>query len=308
MDEFELIRHYFGRAHGHGAGVIVGIGDDGAILEPSPGRQLVNVIDTIVEGVHFPPGRSPADIAYRAVAINLSDIAAMGAVPRWMTLALSMPASSDEWLQAFSGGLFAAAEEFSVELVGGDTTRANELVVSVQITGEVDADSALRRDGATAGDTIYVTGTVGDAAAGLQGLRTGNSVKELIARFARPSARVEYGQALAGVASACIDVSDGLYADLSKLLAASELGAGIELAKLPISAALAENYSSEEQRNLALGGGDDYELCFTASRALPDPGMVRVTGIGTVTEAPGIVCRLDGDVVPFDDTGYRHFQ
>lgn len=308
MDEFDLIRRYFDRASGEGSGVAVGIGDDGAVLETSPGKDVVKVIDTMVEGVHFPAGMSPADIGYRAVAINLSDVAAMGAVPRWMTLALSMPVASEEWLEGFAEGLFHAASEFDVVLVGGDTTRAPQTVVSVQVTGEVNAGKALRRDGAQVGDTVFVTGTVGDAAAGLHGLLNGRPVRELVARFARPSARVAYGQALSGVASAAIDVSDGLYADLRKLLSASGVGAEIDLAALPLSDALVDNFTGERQRSFALGGGDDYELCFTSPAAAPDPGVMRVTAIGTVTANTDLVCRDGDEIVPFDDSGYRHFQ
>lgn len=307
MDEFELIRRYFDRAS-KDVGVSVGIGDDGAVLEPTPGREVVNVIDTMVEGVHFPRGMNPVDIGYRIVAINLSDIAAMGAVPRWMTLALSLPAAGEDWLEGFSEGLFTAATEFDVALVGGDTTSATELVVSVQVTGEIDEGKAIQRSGAVVGDTVYVTGTVGDAAAGLHGLLNGRPVKELVNRFARPSARVAWGQSLVGVASAAIDVSDGLFADLRKLTFASGVGAEVDIARLPISDALAENFTLERQRSFALGGGDDYELCFTSSARLPDPGIMPVTAIGTITEATDLVCRLDGEIVPFDDSGYRHFQ
>lgn len=307
MDEFALIRRYFDRAI-QATGVRTGIGDDGAVLAPTPATELVTVIDTLVEGVHFPTGFSPSDIGYRVVAVNLSDIAAMGASPRWMTLALSLQTAAEDWLEAFSEGMFAAAIEHNVALVGGDTTHASQVVATVQITGEVEEGAAILRSGAKAGDTVYVTGTVGDAAAGLYGLINGEPVKQLVSRFARPSARVRYGQALVGIANAAIDLSDGLYGDLNKLLIASGVGAEIDIARLPISHALGDNFSLERQRSFALGGGDDYELCFTASGELPDSGIMPVTAIGTVTEATGLVCKLGGDIVPFDDSGYRHFQ
>ncbi len=307
MDEFALIRRYFDRAI-QATGVRTGIGDDGAVLAPTPATELVTVIDTLVEGVHFPTGFSPSDIGYRVVAVNLSDIAAMGASPRWMTLALSLQTAAEDWLEAFSEGMFAAAIEHNVALVGGDTTHASQVVATVQITGEVEEGAAILRSGAKAGDTVYVTGTVGDAAAGLYGLINGEPVKQLVSRFARPSARVRYGQALVGIANAAIDLSDGLYGDLNKLLIASGVGAEIDVARLPISHALGDNFSLERQRSFALGGGDDYELCFTASGELPDSGIMPVTAIGTVTEATGLVCKLGGDIVPFDDSGYRHFQ
>ena len=307
MDEFELIRRYFERA-GQPDGVVVGVGDDGAVLEPTPGKYQVTVVDTLVEGVHYPRDMNPSDVGYRAVAVNLSDIAAMGAKPRWMTLALSLANPNAPWLDAFAEGLYAAAVEHGVALVGGDTTSAPQVVTSVQVTGEIDPGSALLRSGARPGDTIYVTGTVGDAAAGLHGLLSGRPVKELVARFARPSARVAYGQALTGRASAAIDVSDGLHGDLAKLLRASGVGADLDLAALPLSEALVDNYATERATAFALGGGDDYELCFTASGEVPDPGVMPLTAIGTVTAGHELICRRDGEIVPFDDSGYRHFQ
>lgn len=307
MDEFELIRRYFDRA-GQPDGVVIGVGDDGAVLEPTPGKHQVTVVDTLVEGVHYPRDMNPADVGYRAVAVNLSDIAAMGARPRWMTLALSLASANAPWLDAFAEGLYAAAVEHGVALVGGDTTSAPQVVTSVQITGEIEPGCALLRSGARPGDTIYVTGTVGDAAAGLHGLLAGRPVKELVARFTRPSARVSFGQALVGVATAAIDLSDGLHGDLAKLLTASGVGADLDLAALPLSDALVDNYATERATSFALGGGDDYELCFTASGEVPDPGIMPLTAIGTVTESRELVCRRDGEIVPFDDSGYRHFQ
>ncbi len=306
MDEFELIRRYFDRAEQR-PDIALGIGDDGAVITPGPGLQQVAVIDTLVEGVHFPEGYNPADIGYRVVAVNLSDIAAMGARPSWMTLALSLPQTDPDWLESFSEGLLAAATEFDVVLVGGDTTRAPQVVATVQVVGEIEAGRAIRRSGAMPGDTVYVTGTLGDAAAGLHGLQTGQPVRQLVDRFARPSARVSWGRSLVGVASAAIDVSDGFYGDLGKLLRASGVGAEIDLACLPLSESLAANFAVDEQRRFAMSGGDDYELCFTASAALPDPGILRVTAVGTVTGNPEIVVRLGDEVVPYTDRGYLHF-
>lgn len=307
MDEFDLIRRFFDRAS-TSDDVVVGIGDDGAVLQPAAGHEQVVVIDTLVEGVHFPKHFNPTDIGYRIVAVNLSDIAAMGATPLWMTLALSMPSANEEWLTAFAEGLHLAAAEHSVTLVGGDTTSAPQVVATVQISGEVPAGQALLRSGAKAGDTLYVTGTVGDAAAGLDGLIHGRPVKTLVNRFARPTARVEYGKKLRGVASSAIDVSDGLYGDLKKLAFASGVGAAIDLEKLPVSDALSDNYAPERVLSLALGGGDDYELLFTSSGPLPDPGVMLVTPIGTVTESRDLILRLGNEIVPYDDSGYRHFQ
>ncbi len=307
MDEFELIQRYFVRAD-DGAGVIAGIGDDGAVLQPSPGRELVMVIDTLVEGTHFPEEISPADLGYRAVAVNLSDIAAMGARPLWMTLALTMPPTSGEWIDGFARGLFAAADEYSLALVGGDTTGGSSIVVSVQITGDVEQGKALLRSGAAPGDTIYVTGTLGDAAAGLSMIGAGNADAFLLERFLRPQARIAVGRELAGIASACIDVSDGLAGDLRKLLDASNVGADLNLDALPQSDAMTHAFDEEVGRRFAATGGDDYELCFTSSQPLPaELAGVPVTAIGTVNDSRELVSRSAGVVVDIDDSGYRHF-
>jgi thiamine-monophosphate kinase len=308
VDEFALIRRYFARP-GNAPGVSTGIGDDGAVLQPEPDRELVVVIDTLVAGVHFPEGIDPFDIAYRAVAVNLSDIAAMGGRPRWMTLALTMPGADEHWLERFAEGLHAAALEHAVSLVGGDTCYGKTLVISVQITGDVPRGEALLRSGARVGDHIYVTGTVGAAAAGLELLSSGTPDRELSARFLRPNARLACGQALRGVATAAIDLSDGLFADLTKLLDASGVGGVLELERLPLSSALRARFELDACRQFGLAGGDDYELCFTAGTAAePDAAGCPVTRIGTVTDGKQLVCKLDGELVPFADSGYRHFQ
>ncbi len=307
MDEFELIRRFF--SHGDAdSKVVMGVGDDGAVLEPTAGTYQVQVMDTVVEGVHFPVGFNPADIGYRVVAVNLSDIAAMGAKPRWMTLALSLREANEDWLEAFCEGLFAAAAEHNVLLVGGDTTQADQIVATIHMTGEAAPGELLWRSAARPGELIFVTGTLGDASAGLHGLQSGQPDRELLSRFARPSARVSYGQKLIGVASAAIDISDGLLDDLGRLLEASGCGAEIDIDALPISDALAAGYSQEEARRFALTGGDDYELCFTTpATVVPDGGFMPVTVIGEVTDSPGIVTRLDGEIVEVAESGYRHF-
>ncbi len=308
VDEFELIQKYFVRSD-EAPGVTTGIGDDGAVLQPDSGRELIAVIDTLVEGIHFPDGIDPFDIGYRSVAVNLSDIAAMGARPRWMTLALTLPSAEESWVSRFAEGLHAAAAEFQVALVGGDTTLGKSLVVSVQITGDVVTGTAIQRSGAQVGDQIFVTGTVGDAAAGLELLSAGNPDNYLSARFLRPKARVDYGQALSGIATAAIDLSDGLFADLSKLLNASGVGGVLQIDKLPLSKELCAIFDPETQRRLALSGGDDYELCFTApADSAPVLSGLLVTNIGSVTDDESLVCHLDGQVVSFEDNGYRHFQ
>jgi len=306
MDEFELIRRYFKRSS-CADDVVTGIGDDGAVLAPDAARQQIQVIDTLVEGVHFPHDTDPSDIAYRAVAVNLSDIAAMGGRPRWMTLALTLPNANEQWLESFAAGLFEAADEFDVALVGGDTTSGPLVVVTVSITGEVRPGAALLRSGAKPGDAIYVTGTFGDAAAGLRLLQRGESNDDLVQRFLRPTARIEIGAALAGKATAAIDVSDGLAGDLRKLLAASGVGGEIQIERLPISDALRLAGSEEQQYQWALCGGDDYELCFTAKEDAV-ANIAGLTQIGRVTRSACLNCTLNGDVVEVNDSGYRHFQ
>lgn len=305
MDEFGLIRRYFTRA-ARSADVIVGVGDDGAVVTPASGMQQVHVIDTLVEGVHFLSGMQADDIGYRVVAVNLSDIAAMGATPRWMTLALTLSGKGERWVEDFASGLFEAALAYDVELIGGDTTRGDAVVATVHVTGEVEHGKALLRSGAQVGDTVYVSGTPGDAAAGLA--RFGVSLPDpyLVNRFLRPTPRLELGRALAGVASACIDVSDGLVGDLAKLCEASGVGAEIDVDTLPVSPELVDAFAQDDAFEFALTGGDDYELCFTAQ---PDAvtHLREITAIGTVTDSGKVVCRRSGEIVEVDDRGYRHF-
>lgn len=317
MDEFEIIRQYFQR-DSTDERVVVGIGDDGAVTRPAAGRDVVTVIDTMVSGVHFPPSLHPADIGYRAVAVNLSDIAAMGATPKWMTLALTLREAEPSWLAAFAEGIFAAADEHGVTLVGGDTTRGNETVVTIQLTGEIEPGKAMQRSGAGAGDSIYVTGTVGDAAAGLSILQSGaphnDATGYLVQRFARPQARVNPGQAIAAVATAAIDLSDGLFTDIEKLITASGVSGVIELDEIPLSAQLRATMSAEDALRFALAGGDDYELGFTSSatgdtiKEIARTFNVTVTRIGSIREGKGLACTLDGKPHDFSHDGYRHFH
>ena len=306
MNEFDLIRRYFD-APPDDPDVIVGVGDDGALIRPTPGKEQVHVIDTLVEGVHFPGDGNPADIGYRVVAVNLSDIAAMGAYPRFMTLALSLPPKEESWVAAFADGLFAAAAEHGVALIGGDTTSGDAVVVTVHMIGEVDVGSAILRGGAKVGDTIYVTGTFGDAAAALKLHGDGLYDDFLMRRFWRPEARVETGLRLVGRATAAIDVSDGLLGDLNKLLQASEVGAVVDIGRVPLSDALRSRFDIAGQHRLALTGGDDYELCFTVDGA-ELPNNLNCTAIGEITATGELQCRLDGAVVDFDSSGYRHFS
>jgi thiamine-monophosphate kinase len=307
VDEFELIGRYFSRSADSPI-VLAGVGDDGAVLRPSEGRDLVTVIDTMVAGTHFPATMRADHIGYRAVAINLSDIAAMGAEPRWMTLALTLVQVEPRWLDAFAAGLYEAAAEWGVVLVGGDTTRGGQLVISVQMEGDLEPGTAIYRSGAKPGDTIFVTGTLGDAAAGLGRFPAETADDYLVRRFARPTARIRVGRALAGIAHSAIDVSDGLAGDLRKILDASGAGAELDLQRLPLSQELMAAVGREQALQFAMRGGDDYELCFTLPEAeLPAAIANEVTAIGRVTAESGLVCRDGEKVVDFNDAGYRHF-
>ena len=317
MDEFEIIRRYFARDT-NDKDIRVGIGDDGAVLIPSQDRDLISVVDTLVSGIHFPKTLAAADVGYRAVVVNLSDVAAMGARPRWMTLALTLENVEPDWLDGFAQGLFAAADEYELVLVGGDTTRGTETVISVQVTADVEPGQAMTRKGAEQGDAIYVTGTIGDAAAGLSILQSGlpnsDDVDYLIRRFARPVARIAIGTEISGFAHAAIDLSDGLYSDLEKLLTASGVAGSLELADIPLSPHITNLMDEEDALQFALSGGDDYELCFTASvadrqiREVTESAGVAITRIGQVAPGSGLQCFRNGDEYDYQDAGYRHFH
>lgn len=266
--EFELIRRYFNRATPQRKDVIQGIGDDCALLLMGESQTLAMSTDTLVVGTHFLANIAPADLGYKALAVNLSDLAAMGADPAWLTLALTMPAVDDAWLQLFSDSLFQLLDYYEMQLIGGDTTRG-PLAMTLSIHGFVPNGKALRRSGASKGDWIFVTGTLGDSAAGLAILLEKLSVNSpvhrnyLIQRHLRPSPRILQGQALRQLASAAIDISDGLSADLAHVLSASGVGATIDLEKLPLSDALMQSVDRQQALQWALQGGEDYELCFT---------------------------------------------
>ena len=311
--EFEIIARYFS---GHpGEDVTLGIGDDAAVIDVH--EPIVVAVDTIVGGVHFPPDLSPHAIGYRALAVNLSDLAAMGAKPRWATLALTLPAADESWLEGFAGGFFELAAEFRVGLVGGDTTRG-ALAASVQLIGTLPSGHCLRRSGGRVGDDVYVTGTLGDAAGALpllaRGAPAAGAEGELIARFEYPSPRVAAGLALASVAGAAIDVSDGLVADLGHICRQSGCGARIDVERLPLSRALCSVHGAERAVDFALGGGDDYELCFTAPReraaavaAALDQSATTFTRIGELVAGNEVVCRRGGRPVALAVSGYTHF-
>ena len=315
MSEFDLIARYFTRAT---PGALLGVGDDCALLEVTPGMQLAVSCDMLVSGTHFFPDADPYLLGHKTLAVNLSDLAAMGARPRWATLALSLPQVDEAWLSAFSRGFFALADRFGVDLVGGDTTRG-PLNLSVTIMGEVPPGQALRRDGARPGDDIWVSGELGTAALALLHLQGEVRLPDegrALACLHQPQPRVELGLALRGLANSAIDVSDGLLADLGHILERSGVGARVELARLPFDAGLAEGLGrSEAWQRCVLAGGDDYELCFTAARsaretieALSKVLSLRLTRIGEIDVEPGCKVRAaNGAWHDYQGGGYDHF-
>lgn len=325
LGEFELIERYFrgiALQAGEQSSIALGIGDDAALLDCSPGQQWVISTDSLVEGTHFPSRYSPADLGYRALAVAVSDLAAMAATPVAFTLALTLPGVDEPWLQGFSTGLAAAAADHRISLIGGDTTRG-PLNIGVTVYGEVAAGQALRRDGARAGDLLCVGGPLGDGAGGLtvvlaeQELPAALSDKQrdyLTQRFWRPRAQCDLGAALRGIASGGLDVSDGLLADAAHLAKASGVAVHIRATEVPCSSAL-ECWSLEQRLNWMLGGGDDYVLLFSLPPAFRDEldgwqsagWPVRV--IGTVEVGNGVW--LDSGQGPqrvVNPSGYTHFK
>ena len=310
--EFDLIARIRARVATR-ADVVLGIGDDAALLAPPPGRQLVVTADTLNDGVHFPRGTSPADIGWKALAVNLSDLASMGAEPAWCTLSLSLPQSDPAWIEGFLDGFLDLAGQHGIALVGGDTTRG-PLSIAVTAMGLVEPGRALRRDGARVGDEVWVTGTLGDAAGGLA-LLDREAVPALRARLDRPTPRVAAGRALAGIATACVAVSDGLLADLGHVCARSHVAARIDVDALPASAALREAFGEADRIALQASGGDDYELCFTAPAdagadidAVSAQLGLRFTRIGRIVAGEG-VHPVDAKSQPWSSPrrGYDHF-
>jgi thiamine-monophosphate kinase len=320
LSEFQLIERFFRDAGAARADVLLPVGDDAALLACPADRELVAAIDTLVEGVHFPLGSPAQSIGHRALAVNLSDLAAMGAEPAWALLALTLPRAEERWLADFSRGFAVLARQHRVALVGGDTT-SGPLCVTVQILGLIEPHTALTRSGGKPGDLLFVSGTPGDAAAGLQleqaRLRLADeaTASELTARFLFPTPRIALGRQLRRFASACIDVSDGLLGDAGKLAHASGCCAMLDLERLPVSSALVGALGERRARELALTGGDDYELCFCvpADRepallaALP-PQEWDYRQIGELVAGSGARVRERGTVIEFSHSGFDHFQ
>ncbi len=322
--EFSLISRHFTHRTRH---TLLGVGDDAALIQPRRGHVLAISADMLVEGRHFFKGADPEALGHKTLAVNLSDLAAMGATPRWATLALALPRIDDAWLTAFSRGLMRLARGHGVDLVGGDTTRG-PLNLCVQIMGEVPAAKALRRDGARAGDDIWVSGTLGDAALGVAARNNKITPKKQLLTIAsqrldRPTPRVALGTALRGIARSAIDISDGLLADLGHICERSQVAAVIECDALPrsplLQAVAANGATSHVAQAALLAGGDDYELCFTAPpsrRAVVARAgkttRTRVTRIGRTVHAPAgatTVAVIDAQGMPLRITqrGFDHF-
>ncbi len=316
--EFELIQQFFNNAQAQ-SDVVCGIGDDAAILSVACGDQLVVTADTLIRGVHFPNDTLAEDIGFKSLAVNLSDLAAMGATPRWFTLSLTLPEADTEWLAGFSSGLFDLAQKEGIALVGGDTTRG-PLSITIQAMGTVSGGGGVRRSTAEVGDDLYVTGTLGDAALGLAGrlrkiMLESEDFLFCNQRLNRPRPRVATGLALQGYVHSMIDCSDGFVADLGHILSASHKGAEIYLHSLPLSDAVRRWVEQESGWQYPLYGGDDYELIFSAPvdhrtkiAAFVDALGVPISKVGTVIEQPGLQLYAEnGDLVNIDQSGYTHF-
>lgn len=310
MQEFDIIRRYFA-LHKHGRDdVVLGSGDDCALLKPPINQHLASTVDALVAGVHFSAAASPESIGHKAMAVSLSDLAAMGAEPAWVVATLHLPSIDADWLERFAAGVFALLDQHQVALVGGDLVQG-PLAVTTQMTGFVPPGKALLRSGAQVGDAIAVSGTVGDAGLALLLTQSHRPVDAFLQdRLDKPTPRVDIGLALRDLATSAIDVSDGLVADLGHLLASDTLGAEIHLDALPLSEAFRRSLPKTQSEVMALSAGDDYELCCTVSpvqvSAVKALGM---TVIGTVTSEPGIRCvDAQGQLINGLESGYQHFS
>ncbi|MDH5395283.1 MAG: thiamine-phosphate kinase [Gammaproteobacteria bacterium] len=317
--EFDIIRQYFMLENSRDD-VSVGIGDDAAVLSVPAGYQLVQSMDTLVAGVHFPLETSAGDIAYKSLAVNLSDMAAMGATPAWFTLAITLPDDDSEWLQSFSKSLAALAQKYNLQLVGGDTTHG-PLCISICINGFIPTGTALLRKNANVKDKVYVSGTIGDAALALvawqgQYLLRNDTTYYLNKKLNRPEPQVELGLLLRDYASACIDISDGLAADLGHILQESKLGATIYFEKIPLSNEFKLNVIDDNLAiPLVLSGGDDYQLCFTVRaekqsvfEKIVNEKNIKVECIGEIESVKGLRCLLDNVEIDIHEAGYQHFS
>ncbi len=315
MDEFALIRKYFSQLTAPAADVALGIGDDCALLSVPAGEVLAVSTDTLVSGRHFPVATAPYDIGWKSLAVNLSDLAAMGAQARWFTLALTLPDADQTWIAEFARGLSDLAAQSAVALVGGDTTRG-PLSITITAMGSVPANAAIKRSGAKVDDVVCVTGTLGDAALALRILNEPDLPAELRERLDRPTPRLAAGLALRDIAHAAIDLSDGLAGDLVHVLEASAVGAEIYSARLPSSLEFKKQVAPAEALALQVQGGDDYELCFCLAPEKFDEAVARLavhdvplTLIGRITSERGLrFLDPNGATIELAPNGYRHFQ
>jgi thiamine-monophosphate kinase len=321
LSEFELIRRYFDRApRSTNGGALLGVGDDCALVRPNAGLELAVTTDMLVEGRHFTAEAAPRSLGHKALAVNLSDLAAMGAAPRWALLALGLPSADPSWLEAFAAGFFALAERHGVELIGGDTTRSAQRTISIVALGEVPAAVAMYRSAAKAGDDVWVSGELGGAALALRRPDVATHFSEISQRLHEPEPRVELGERLRGLAHAAIDISDGLTGDLGHVLERSQVAALLDYERIPRPAALRAiaktEGDAELERDCVLSGGDDYELAFTAAprrrealAALSAELGLALTRIGVIEAgAPKLVVR-DANGAPMAyRPGYDHFR
>jgi len=309
LSEFDLIAQYFTRPVRHARRVALGVGDDCALLSPSPGMHLAISSDMLVEGRHFFSDADPLTLGHKCLAVNLSDLAAMGAQPVGFTLALALPKAEPAWLEPFSKGMLALADQHHCELIGGDTTKG-PLNICITVFGDVPAGQALRRDGAQAGDDIWISGTLGDARLALAACRQelaldATQCEPASTRLHAPTPRVALGIALRGIANAAIDISDGLIGDLAHILKRSQVGATLAVDALPVGPVLMQQ-ALELRRHFALAGGDDYELCFTAPvarrgevLACAQRAGTEVTRVGSIDAEPGLRL-IDRTAAPLD--------
>jgi thiamine-monophosphate kinase len=319
VKEFQLIECFFNGRGQVRRDVKLGIGDDCAIVQPAENKSIAISCDTLVENVHFFADMPAKALGYKAVAVNLSDLAAMGAEPAWMTLALTLPEVNEAWLADFSKGLFEVADYYGVALIGGDTTRGPRSI-SITVHGQVPTGKALTRHGAKTGDWIYVTGTLGDSALGLDILRGAQQARPedreyLIHRHYHPTPRVLAGQSLRTLASSAIDLSDGFVSDIGHILKASGVGAIVNVDALPLSQSLRDSVSLEHALSYALTGGEDYELLFTVPEAQKGALDTALSHAGVKFVKVGQICaghklKLLHDGAPFTpvDRGFEHFQ
>jgi thiamine-monophosphate kinase len=309
LSEFSLIQRFFTRQAVKNASTRLGIGDDCALLSLPDGYELAVTTDTMVENVHFFSGTDPEQLGHKLLAVNLSDLASMGAKPVSVTLALTLPRVDENWLTAFSKGFLSLAERYSVDLIGGDTT-SGPLTLTVQAMGLVPKGKALLRSSAKPGDFIYLTGSLGDAGLGLkiiQGYYC-DDPQAAHKRFNQPDPQIDAGLALTGIANACIDVSDGLAGDLGHILEQSNVGACLDWDVLPLSEAVLAYINDTGDWSMPLTAGDDYELCFTVSPEKAAQLTIKCAKIGVIESTPGLRLHKSGTIQPFNSKGYEHFS